>query len=597
MLSIKKQFKIILVCLIVLCLALAILSYIALGNLMIKNAMSHAQNTSQKFNDEMQYLFKRVDSIFTNLMFDENIERLMLSPYSKETQQYIKNLMVKFSSYSIMNQDISDIGLITKELSWSNFFDAKTLTILAEKMKGAYGIYSFGIYTSPLTISNAPEGPRLVYGYNVYGLHEDQYYGQHLGSIILSIDPTKSPITLPSPEQTDTYFILVDNHSNAFPFNCYTQTCSEILSQCGDLTKLLKTDTHILNLKDYMIYITPVPEMNYYMISAINRKALNREVFQATVHILLIVLVAFSILVILMYTILHNMVTPLDTFSRYIQQIKKTPLSKNRQFLKLDGCSEIRTLNQSFNELLKEEERLNSQLYEATVTLYETKLEKKQAELDFLRSQINPHFLYNALESVKNIALERNVPEIAIIAGAMGKLFRYNVKGHTVVTLQEEIQITSAYLDIQQSRFPGKINVIYSIREDTKSVPIMKFLLQPLVENAVFHGLESTSKNGALFIGTQCQNDLLLITIQDDGIGIPSEKLSILKEQLSDIKIVNEFTEQHVGLLNVQHRLLLNYGPEYGISIESHENEGTKVTLRIPIIASKMNYKGEYTHV
>jgi two-component system sensor histidine kinase YesM len=586
LLSIKKQFKIILACLLALYLVLAMLSYITLDHLMVKNSTEYAQNTSQKFNREVQYLFKRVDSIFVNLLFDQNIEHLMLSPYTTQTQRYIKSLLVKFSSYSIMNQDISDIGLITKDLSWSNTFDTKTLTSFAKEMEGIYGPYSFGIQQSTLTNNNAHQGSRLVFGYNVFGMYEEKYYGKYLGGIILSIDPAKSPITLPGTKRSNTYFLLADKDSDAFPFNCSEEMSKKIISDCGDLSKYKDSDTQVLELRDYLIYITPIPDMGYYMISAIDRRALNKDIIHATILIVLVVLAAFLIIAALMYTILHNMVTPLDAFSRYIQQIKRRPLNGNRQDLILKGCSEISTLSQSFNELLEESEQLNKQLYEATVNLYETKLGKKQAELQFLRSQISPHFLYNALESVKDIALEQNVPEIATIAGAMGKLFRYNVKGHTIVSLEQEIEITTAYLDIQQARFPEKLNVLYSIRENVMDIPIMKFLLQPLVENAVYHGLEPTSKNGTLFIGAHRQNDLLLITIQDDGVGIPHDNLTLLQQQLLEMKVISDFTGQHIGLLNVQHRLLLNYGSEYGLTIESSEGEGTKVMLRIPIINS-----------
>jgi len=580
--SIKKQFKIILACLLVLCFALATISYMALDNLMVKNATAYARNTAQKFDGEMQYLFKRIDSIFTSLLFDQNIERLMLSPYTEDTQRYINSTLVQFSSYSIMNQDISDIALITDELSWSNFFDSKTLLKFAQTIEGKYGTQSFGIQSTPLKISNAPEGQRLVFGRNVYGMHDSAHYGEHLGSIILSIDPAKSPISLPRAERGSTSFVLADSDGDIFPFNCSAEIGADILAQSGQLSEFCQDDTCVLETQDYLIYITPVPDAGYYMISAIDRQALNHDVIQATIWIVMVVLAAFSILVALMYTILRNMVTPLEQFSRYIQQIKEAPLSGQYKELVLDGCSEIRTLNQSFAELLEEEERLTAELYDATVNLYETKLGKKQAELDFLRSQINPHFLYNALESIRDIAVEQNTPEIASIAGAMGKLFRYNVKGSAIVPLKQEFEITQAYLDIQQARFPDKLNVIYSIRENVKDVPMIKFLLQPLVENAVYHGLEPKSEKGTLFIGARLQEDALLITIQDDGVGIPAGQLKTLREQLAGMTRVNDFTGQHVGLLNVQHRILLTYGVQYGITVESQEGIGTRVLLRIP---------------
>lgn len=234
--------------------------------------------------------------------------------------------------------------------------------------------------------------------------------------------------------------------------------------------------------------------------------------------------------------------------------------------------------------MLKEQKDLTRQLYATTTTLYETELEKKQAELDFLRSQINPHFLYNTLESIRGIALEKDVPQIAEMSDALGKLFRYNIKGSAIVPLSQELEITDAWLQIQKARFPGKFEIIYSIRENVRQMPIMKFLLQPLVENAVFHGLEPLTGRGTLFLSARRQDARLLITIQDDGIGIPAAELSRIQSQLRDMDIVNEQNSRHIGLMNVAHRIFLSYGREYGLQIDSRKGEGTKLLLTLPVL-------------
>ena len=110
----------------------------------------------------------------------------------------------------------------------------------------------------------------------------------------------------------------------------------------------------------------------------------------------------------------------------------------------------------------------------------------------------------------------------------------------------------------------------------------MKFLLQPLVENAVFHGIEPARRKGTLFIGARVQEGRLLITIQDDGIGIPPEQFAQLQEHLADISFINTYSQQHVGILNVAHRILLNYGEGYGLTLESAPEEGTRILLTLP---------------
>ena len=268
-LSIKKQFQIILGCMAALCLILSIVSYTALDHLLLKNAASYARNTSQKFDGEINYLFQRIDSIFNTLLFDRNIEGLLHTPYSSETQKYVKELLVQFSSYSIMNQDISDIALVSSEMSWSNVYDADTLRRLSAQMEGTHGLYSFGFLSSPLTDSNRSREKRMVFGCNVYGMHEMANYGKYQGSLILSIDLRKAPIILPTQQEGTTYFLLTDVRENIFSFNCPEDITRSLLECCEKKNALTTGETMHYDTHDYLIYVTPVSGMGYSIISAV----------------------------------------------------------------------------------------------------------------------------------------------------------------------------------------------------------------------------------------------------------------------------------------------------------------------------------------
>lgn len=581
-LSIRKQFKLILCGLLTVGLLVAGLSYAAIDNLLTKNSAAYAQNTVERFNGEIAYLFKRVDTIFTNLLFDPNIEELMHSPYSAATPAYIKNLQVQFSSYSIMNRDIADIALFTPNMSWSGYFDAATLNTLALQLEGTKGTMNFGLMQSPLTAQKAPGDLRLVFGHNVYGMHDNTLYGKMLGSVFLSLDLSKSSITLPSDDRSSTYFILYDTTGKAVPFNCGTEQWEDILAQSNHLADRLTGDTAIYETTDYLIYATPVEETGLYMLSALDRHVLKQEVLQATALTLCATVVALTLFALIMRIMLHSMVTPLSQLSAYMQRIKTADPSAKKEPPVIDSCQEILSLNQSFATLLSEQAQLTARLQEATVTLYEEKLGKKQAELDFLRSQINPHFLYNALESIRDTADARNVPEISEATDALSKLFRYNIRGSAMAPFEQELEITKAYLTIQKMRFPNKLNVIESIRSETRGVPVMKLLLQPLVENAVYHGIEPKSGSGTLYIGAKMDENVLVVSVYDDGVGIAPEILCGLQACLRDPFAADIPEETHIGLLNVARRIRLQYGPNYGMTIESDLDGGTKVTLRVP---------------
>ena len=289
-----------------------------------------------------------------------------------------------------------------------------------------------------------------------------------------------------------------------------------------------------LELLHFLVYI--YVKKGLTVITAPDKNSLTAEVRYATFIIIAVALISFTIIAMLMRGILKNIVN------------------------------------------------LNLKLQEATVSLYESKLGRKQAELNFLRSQINPHFLYNSLESIASLSLERSVPEVAEAIAALGKLFRYNIKGESTVPLEKELEMIRSYLTIYKIRFPEKLNVIYSIRENTLSIPIMKFILQPFVENVLKHSVEGGIKNITLYIGARLDETKLIISIYDDGKGIAPDTLAILKNVVSTPLSFSEDKEhKHIGMYNVAKRLFLYYGSDCKIELESEPDKGTKVSINIPV--------------
>ena len=527
--SVLKQFNFVIICFVALGVGLFALSYTVIDRLLTANASAYAKSASDKFESEINFLTKRANTIFTALLFDNNIESLMLSPFSSRTPDYISSLQTQFSSYSVMNRDIIDIALVSRDFAWSNYYDKVSLREFADCMKDTYGAHCFGLRTSPLFSVHLREkgAYKLLFGHNIYGMKANANYGKLLGSAFLSLDLNKSTLILPEDSKVFTYFVLLDNNGNSFAFNGNSEIKEKILKEA----KLNKTET-----KDYLIYSSNLDKQGLTVITALDKNSLTAEVRYATFIIIAVALISFTIIAMLMRGILKNIVN------------------------------------------------LNLKLQEATVSLYESKLGRKQAELNFLRSQINPHFLYNSLESIASLSLERSVPEVAEAIAALGKLFRYNIKGESTVPLAKELEMIRSYLTIYKIRFPEKLNVIYSIRENTLSIPIMKFILQPFVENVLKHSVEGGIKNITLYIGARLDETKLIISIYDDGKGIAPDTLAILKNVVSTPLSFSEDKEhKHIGMYNVAKRLFLYYGSDCKIELESEPDKGTKVSINIPV--------------
>ena len=579
--KIMKQFRFISCCLLVMGLVLSLLYYIMIERLMTKNSLEYAESIAQKFNLEIEYLFEYADTLFNNLLFDENIEQIMHTPFSSQTPAQLNSLHASFSSYRLMNPDLAEIALVTPEMSWSSYFDTTTLRKLSEEMSDAHGTICFGLKKSPLIARADSKEQRLVFGHNVYGMHGSDLYGQYLGSIILSLDLSKSSVQLPLSERAATSFILLDQNGAAFPFNCSDEQYQQIREQglaAGHGSWLIGT----CQTEDYLIYNAPLNDTGLFIVSAMDRHALSEEGIPTFAALIIITTATLLVLILMMNLMLQSVVKPLGQLSAYIDRIRLTPPGTSAALPHLQGCEEITRLNNSFNAMLSEQAHLTRELQQATVNLYETQLGRKQAELEYLRSQINPHFLYNTLEAISGIALEHDVPEIADAAGALGKLFRHNIQGGDMIPLGKELEITQAYLTIQKLRFADKLNVLISIRENTRAIPVIKLLLQPLVENAVYHGLEPKTGPGTLFIGARLENSDLLISIYDDGVGMPPARLEALQAELERPTANSRTENAHIGLLNVQRRIRLRYGAPYGLTLHSAMGTGTRVTVRVP---------------
>ena len=230
-------------------------------------------------------------------------------------------------------------------------------------------------------------------------------------------------------------------------------------------------------------------------------------------------------------------------------------------------------------------------------------LMKKQAEINALQSQINPHFLYNTLEMIRGQAICCNSLEIAETTKALADIFRYSIsKKGSIIYLWEELANINSYMQIQQLRFNNKFSLETEIEQDAMSAKIPKLLIQPVVENALKHGLEIKRDKGHINIRAICTADSIVISVEDDGLGMPLEKLREINEKLCGNEnfhpAISESYESSlggsgsrlgsdsssIGLININERIKLIYGPKYGVTIMSAQGIGTKITLTLGII-------------
>ncbi len=241
-----------------------------------------------------------------------------------------------------------------------------------------------------------------------------------------------------------------------------------------------------------------------------------------------------------------------------------------------DNVDEITELGMSFNIMIgKIRDLLDAKIKEQE--------DLKKAELRALQAQINPHFLYNTLDTIIWMSESKKTDEVIQIVSALSSFFRISLsKGKDWITIGEEIERTRSYLTIQKMRYRDIMDYAVEVDDQVLENTVLKLILQPLVENALYHGLKNQRQSGTITVRAKQKNESeILLQVEDDGIGFEPEKLSRINEMINDNSDQIRF-ERGFGLNNVNKRIKLYYGKQYGLSINSDYQVGTCVSLVVP---------------
>jgi len=339
---------------------------------------------------------------------------------------------------------------------------------------------------------------------------------------------------------------------------------------------MFKLNTNIYILSD--IIQEKIQEYIYYEIIQLEEVRLN---LKKQLDIAIPVISASVILI----TIVTGMISILITKSLTVP-IRELCLSTE---LVAKGNFEIRTGDMKGNEIAVLGDSFNRmvvQIGELILGIKEEQKQKRNMELKLLQSQINPHFLYNTLDNIMWLAEDGKTTDVISMVTSLSDFFRTTLsEGRDRITLEEEINHVRSYLEIQQFRYRDIMRFSISLPEELKPIEIVKMTLQPLVENALYHGLKYKRNLGSIQINVVLLEDKIRIAIEDDGIGMTEEKQKEVRERLSSFESKNE--SKSFGLGNVQERMVLNYGLEYGLEFKSDYGVGTTFYVTIPASAKQ----------
>lgn len=319
------------------------------------------------------------------------------------------------------------------------------------------------------------------------------------------------------------------------------------------------------------------PTTGWYLVQSIPFAYLVEKILDNMWIVLVLILAALLVTVSGSYFFAKQVSYPVQILSGVMEEVaadgeeeKAIPLLEDFDQLWED---EIGAMVRSYNAMAR---RINNNI----IQTYQYQLNQKQTELRMLQHQINPHFLYNALNTISAIARLQDVEHIPEISDSLSEMFRYNIKGKNVVTIREELKQLENYMVIQKLRFPKRFEVRYEISEELLDCPIIKFVLQPIVENSFRYGFVQKKEKDILDIQAVAEGEDVILSVRDNGVGIAQEQLMHMNRGLeTNWDVLQE--EQGIGLKNVNYRLRNYYGEGYGIWLESEQGVYTVVRLRI----------------
>lgn len=319
-------------------------------------------------------------------------------------------------------------------------------------------------------------------------------------------------------------------------------------------------------------YIAPLGQTGLYIILG-KEPVFTRDVTDMTVGVMMIMAVCSLFLCIAAAGVMSNYLTaPVKKLSQAMARVEGGDLDVQVGSGRKD---EFGQLSASFDGMTR-------QIKENLALQVKQQKELNDSNIAMMQAQLNPHFLYNTLDTIKWVAKAHHVPELATLASGLAKILRTSISEAQFISLSEEVSLVCAYMDIQKIRFDGNFSYDVELPLELEDCMVPKMIIQPIVENAIIHGLKER-KNGHIFLNIYEEEETLSIEVYDDGCGMDETILGLLKERN------REELKGHIGFYNVDTIIRLHYGTQYGLYAENQPEGGARVRITLPKVKRSSN--------
>lgn len=317
---------------------------------------------------------------------------------------------------------------------------------------------------------------------------------------------------------------------------------------------------------DFIFQIRHIPEYDFYIVIG-KRTSFTQTLIRTMIAVILVTAAISLVLCFAVARVLSaKLMQPLNNMTHAMEKVRSGDLSVRMDSTRAD---EFGQLSRDFDDMTK------------ALKVYVDLRSKQQQELSesniaMMQAQLNPHFLYNTLDTIKWVAKANHIPELAVLSSSLAKILRASISPEIFVSLSKEMEFINNYIEIQKIRFPENFTFDAEVPIELEDAIVPKLILQPIVENAIVHGLKDRT-NGHIFLNAYEQSGRLVIYVEDDGCGMDENMLSILNTRN------NKELKGHIGFYNVDAIIRLHYGLNYGLHAENIAEGGVRITMELPL--------------
>ncbi|AZO94347.1 sensor histidine kinase [Halocella sp. SP3-1] len=578
----KLRYKMIFVNLLISILPIILIALI-FYNIFLNNIEKYVSDSVDLYfnqvNHRLEEYLDTVNIIADSVFFDKKLQELIISKDKNYWDKY-NEIDLLFQSFLKFYESVEDIYVIDNN---HNIYHSKSIVFRDEFKNFIINIDSAKINDGKLYFADPLKtkgGDLYFIAYRVIKSMFFENFMENIARGAVILDAKKIEKIIEENNLPEGSHVFIQNNAGEVITVTRDETVDIYRSSQADLNSNKKYIN--INGVTYMQRTSELNKVGWTIKALINRDKLVKEGRVVQYIIILIALIVFVFVVITTLVFNYRLTFPLKKMADAFDRVATGDFNYQ---LKFKYKNEITNIEDNFNNMLRELEGLTKNLLDTQEKAHLIELEKKQFQLDGLQAQINAHFLYNTLNTIRVMALTGAKKEMDRMISNLVDYLRYISKVHEFVSLEEELEQLNKYKNIENLRFANKFKVKYRIESGLERLKILKLTVQPVLENAIFHGLRQISGNGVIQISAFQKGDKALIRVMDNGTGIKKRELEQIKLGIQKQDIVTDSSKGSdigIGLVNIHKRIQLYYGNDFGLEVKSWEDIGTVVTISYP---------------